>query len=110
MDETRGRGGVHTNIGIISQFRHRYLWGECLMGGCGKGIQSGAWVLLSEDPEAVLSALERGETDGILPAASGFMDRFAKFTLGMGIPAVFEEFPEHRQPFRYTSGYGVGGR
>ena len=73
----------------------------------GKDLQSGAWVLLTEDPEAVLSALERGETDppasvvrragGILPAASGLMDRFAKFTLKMGMPAIFEEFPEHRQ-------------
>lgn len=63
----------------------------------GKDLQSGAWVLLTEDPEAVLSALERGETDGILPAASAFMDRFAKFVLKIGMPRVFEQFPEHRQ-------------
>ncbi len=62
-----------------------------------KDIQPGDWVLLAENPEAVLSALERGETDGILPAASGFMDRFAQFILKAGIPEVFDEFPDHRK-------------
>lgn len=61
------------------------------------GIQPGEWILLVENPEAVLSALERGETDGILPAASHFMDRFAQFMLGAGIPKVFDEFPDHRK-------------
>lgn len=60
-------------------------------------IQPGEWILLVENPEAVLSALERGETDGILPAASYFMDRFAQFMLKAGIPKVFDEFPDHRK-------------
>ncbi len=60
-------------------------------------IQPGEWILLVENPEAVLSALERGETDGILPAASRFMDRFALFMLEAGIPKVFDEFPDHRK-------------
>lgn len=59
--------------------------------------QLGDWILLTEDPEAVLSALERGETDGILPAASRFMDRFAMFMLKHGIPEIFDEFAEHRK-------------
>jgi hypothetical protein len=63
----------------------------------GKDIQAGDWILLAEDPEAVLSALERGETDGILPAASGFMDRFAQFLLGLGIPDILDQFPDHRK-------------
>jgi hypothetical protein len=60
-------------------------------------IQPGEWILLVENPEAVLWALERGETDGILPAASGFMDRFAQFLLKAGIPKAFDEFPDHRK-------------
>lgn len=63
----------------------------------GTGIQPGEWVLLAENPKEVLSALERGETDGILPAASGFMDRFAKFMLAAGIPKALDEFPDHRK-------------
>lgn len=74
----------------------------------GADIQPGEWVLLAENPEAVLGALERGETDGILPAASGFMDRFAQFMLGAGLPPVFDEFPDHRKrkwiaPFFYCN-------
>jgi hypothetical protein len=63
----------------------------------GNGVQPGDWVLLTENPEVVLSALERGETDGILPAASEFMDRFAQFMLKIGIPRLFDEFPDHRK-------------
>ncbi|TFH43793.1 MAG: hypothetical protein E4H01_11615 [Lysobacterales bacterium] len=63
----------------------------------GKEVQAGDWVWLTENPEVVLSALERGETDGILPAASGFMDRFAQFILKLGIPALFDKFPDHRK-------------
>lgn len=63
----------------------------------GKEVQAGDWVLLTENPEAVLSALERGETDGILPAASGFMDRFAGFLVKIGIPQLFDQFPDHRK-------------
>ena len=50
-----------------------------------------------ESPTEVLSALEAGETDGILPAASGFMDRFAKFMVRVGIPEIFSQFPDHRK-------------
>jgi len=63
----------------------------------GREVEAGEWVLLTEDPEAVLSALERGETDGILPAATGVMDRFAQFMLKLGIPAVLDQFPDHRK-------------
>jgi hypothetical protein len=59
--------------------------------------QPGEWILLVENPAAVLSALERGETDGILPAACEFMDRFAQFALKAGVLRVFEEFTDHRQ-------------
>lgn len=52
---------------------------------------------MTEDHEAVLGALERGETDGILPAASGFMDRFAQFLLKLGICELFDQFPDHRE-------------
>lgn len=54
-------------------------------------------MLLSEDRDAVLSALERGETDGILPAASGLMDRFAKFLLSTGIPSILDSFADYRK-------------
>lgn len=57
----------------------------------GTDIQPGDWVLLTENPKAVLSALERGETDGILPAACEFMDRFAQFMLKAGILSIFDE-------------------
>jgi len=45
----------------------------------------------------VLSALERGETDGILPAASGLMDHFAELMVGLGLPAILDKFPDHRK-------------
>ena len=54
-------------------------------------------MLLSEDRDAVLSALERGETDGILPAASGLMDRFAKFLLSTGIAPILDGFADYRK-------------
>lgn len=63
----------------------------------GGKLKTGDWVLLSEDPEAVLSALERGETDGILPAASGLMDRFAQLLIELGLPAILDSFPDHRK-------------
>jgi hypothetical protein len=63
----------------------------------GANVQSGEWLLLSENREAVLSALERGETDGILPAACGLMDRFAKFLLSTGIPPILDGFADYRK-------------
>jgi hypothetical protein len=66
--------------------------------GCvGANVQAGDWVLLTENRKAVLAALERGETDGIVPAASGFMDRFAEFMIELGIPQVLQQFPDHRK-------------
>ncbi len=63
----------------------------------GKSCQAGDWVLLTENPKAVLAALRRGETDGIVPAASGFMDRFARFVIELGIPELLDKFPDHRK-------------
>ncbi|MEN6520206.1 MAG: hypothetical protein ABFD46_03515 [Armatimonadota bacterium] len=63
----------------------------------GTNVQSKEWLLLSEDREAVLSALERGETDGIFPAASGVMDRFAKFLLSTDIPPILDDFADYRK-------------
>lgn len=54
-------------------------------------------MLLSENRDAVVSALERGDTDGILPAASGVMDRFAKFLLSIGIPPILDGFADYRK-------------
>lgn len=63
----------------------------------GANVQVGDWVLLTDEPKSVLAALERGETGGIVPAASGFMDRFAEFMIELGIPQVLEKFPDHRK-------------
>jgi hypothetical protein len=63
----------------------------------GRSCQSGDWVLLTENPKAVLAALRRGETDGIVPAASGFMDSFAQFVIELGIPELLDKFPDHRK-------------
>ena len=55
------------------------------------------WQIFVENREAVISALERGECAGILPAARGFLDGFGEFLLDAGVLAVLEEFPDHRQ-------------
>ena len=62
----------------------------------GSDVQLGDWVFLSEDREAVLAALERGESDGILPAASGAMDRFAGLLNKTGILKVLGGFADYR--------------
>lgn len=62
----------------------------------GGKVQLGDWVLLSEDREAVLSALERGESDGILPAASSAMDRFAKLLNETGVLRTLGGFADYR--------------
>jgi hypothetical protein len=54
----------------------------------GKDVQLGEWVLLSENREAVLSALERGESDGIIPATSAATDRFAGLLNKTGVLRV----------------------
>ena len=63
----------------------------------GADVQAGDWVLLTENRKAVLSALRRGETDGIVPAACSFMDRFAQFIIELGIPEILQKFPDHRK-------------
>lgn len=55
------------------------------------------WQVFVENREAVLEALKRGECDGILPAARGFLDGFAEFLLEAEILEAFEQFPDHRQ-------------
>jgi len=65
-----------------------------VVGGC---VQAGDWVLLTENPKAGLAALRRGETDAIVPAASGFIDRFAQFMIELGIPQLLDKFPDHRK-------------
>jgi len=62
----------------------------------GKDVQLGDWVLLSENREAVLAALERGESDGILPAASSAMDRFAGLLNKTGVLRVLGGFADYR--------------
>lgn len=55
------------------------------------------WRVFIENREAVIAALERGECEGILPAARGFMDGFAGFLLDSGILAAFAQFPDRRE-------------
>ena len=55
-----------------------------------------AWHIFIENREAVIAALERGECDGILPAARGFLDGFAEFCLDTGVVRCFEAFPDRR--------------
>ena len=55
------------------------------------------WSLVREDRAAVIAALQRGECDGLLPAASEFMDDFAQFLDERGILRCFEQFPDGRQ-------------
>jgi hypothetical protein len=56
-----------------------------------------SWSLVTENRAAVLAALARGECDGLLPAASEFMDGFASFLSETGILPAFDSFPDHRQ-------------
>ena len=55
------------------------------------------WELVSENREAVIAALERGECDGILPAAEEFLDEFADFCLEIGLPALLDKLPDPRE-------------
>ncbi len=54
------------------------------------------WSLVTEDRDTVIAALKRGECDGLLPAASGFLDDFATFLNEHGILSQFEHFPDPR--------------
>lgn len=54
------------------------------------------WYIFTENRAAVIAQLERGECDGILPAARGFMDGFAEFCLEAGILEAFGRFRDPR--------------
>lgn len=54
------------------------------------------WSLVTPDRDAVIAALKRGECDGLVPAASEFMDGFAQFLHELGILSFFEHFPDAR--------------
>jgi len=55
------------------------------------------WELVVENREAVIAALERGECEGILPAAEGFLDEFGDFCLEIDLPARLEQLPDPRE-------------
>ncbi len=55
-----------------------------------------SYSLVTEDRAAVLAALTRGQCDGLLPAACGFMDEFAAFIAEVGLLKLFDRFPDHR--------------
>jgi len=63
------------------------------MSACDVGAN---WSLVTEDRDAVLAALKRGECDGLVPAAGEFLDRFVQFLSDHGILARFEQFPDGR--------------
>ncbi len=54
------------------------------------------WQIFLENRDEVIAALQRGECDGILPAARGFLDGFAEFLLTAGVLTVWEQFPDPR--------------
>jgi len=58
---------------------------------------AGEWQVFIENRAEVVAALERGECDGILPAARGFLDGFAQFLLASGVLSTLEAFPDGRQ-------------
>lgn len=55
-----------------------------------------AWRIFVENRAAVLAALERGEVDGLLPAARGFLDGFAEFLLENQVLATLAQFNDPR--------------
>jgi len=55
------------------------------------------WRIFRWNREAVVESLRKGECDGILPAARGFLDGFAGFVLEGGILDALEQFPDPRQ-------------
>ena len=54
------------------------------------------WHIFVENRAEVIAALERGEIDGILPAARGFLDGFAQFLMEHQILATLSEFSDLR--------------
>ena len=55
------------------------------------------WRVFIENRDEVITALERGECDGILPAARGFLDGFAGFLLEAGLLDLLAQFPDSRE-------------
>lgn len=55
------------------------------------------WQLVLEDREAVIAALERGECEGILPAATGLFDEFASFCTEIGLLEILARLPDGRE-------------
>jgi hypothetical protein len=60
-------------------------------------VREQEWFIFTENRAAVVAALERGECDGILPAARGFLDGFAEFCLESGVLQVLDGFPDPRE-------------
>lgn len=54
------------------------------------------WRIFVENRAEVIAALERGEIDGILPAARGFLDGFAQFLLEHQILDTLAQFRDPR--------------
>lgn len=54
------------------------------------------WAVVTENRDAVIAALARGQCDGLVPAAGRFMDDFAQFLHDQGVLAFFERFPDRR--------------
>lgn len=54
------------------------------------------WRIFVENRTEVMAALERGEVDGILPAARGFLDGFAEFLLENQVMQTLAEFSDPR--------------
>ncbi len=61
-----------------------------------EGTQADQWALILEDRDAVVAALERGECDGILPAACGWLDEFGCFCVESGMPELPALLPDAR--------------
>jgi len=58
--------------------------------------QEREWFIFEGNRDAVVEALARGECDGLLPAARGFLDGFASFLLRQGLIDVLAAFPQPR--------------
>jgi len=55
------------------------------------------WSAVTENRQAVIAALKRGECDGLLPVAVGFLDEFATFLGQHDILRQFQRFPDPRE-------------
>ena len=66
-------------------------------GGRAMAEHEGEWQIFIENREVVIEALRRGECEGSLPTARGFLDGFGQFLLEAGILDALEEFPDSRR-------------